>query len=296
MTAVIEVADLSRHYGKVRAVENVSFSVEEGAICGLLGRNGAGKTTLMRLVTGQEFATTGDIRVFGENPVENADVLGRTCFVRESQVYPDNFRGKHVLRAASHLFPNWDAEYAERLVEDFRTPLNRPIKKLSRGQRSSIGVIVGLAARAELTLLDEPYAGLDAVARQLFYDHLLADYSANPRTIILSTHLIDEAARLLSQVLVIDAGELLIDSDADVLRGSAVTIVGGHAKVEAFAEGRDVLGWDSVGGISSVTLTDLSDADRAEAVKAGLDVAPVSLQQLIVSRTRGTNYSQEARS
>ena len=296
MTAVIEVAGLSRHYGKVKAVENVSFTVEQDAICGLLGRNGAGKTTLMRLITGQEFATAGKVTVFGESPAENAGVLARTCFVRESQVYPDSFKGKHVLRAASHLFPHWDAEYAERLVDDFRVPLDRQIKKLSRGQRSAIGVIVGLSSRAELTLLDEPYAGLDAVARELFYDHLLADYSANPRTIILSTHLIDEAARLLSHVLVVDAGELLINSEADALRGSAVTVVGGHARVEAFTEGKEVLGWDSVGGISSATLTRLSDAERAEAIMAGLEVASVSLQQLIVSRTRGTIQPQEARS
>ncbi|MGC4174242.1 ABC transporter ATP-binding protein [Demequina sp.] len=296
MTAVIEVQGLTRHYGKVKAVQDATFRVEEGAICGLLGRNGAGKTTLMRLITGQEFASTGTIRVFGENPVENASVLARTCFVRESQVYPDSFRGKHVLRAAAHLFPNWDGAYAARLAEEFRVPLDRRMKKMSRGQRSAVGVIVGLASRAELTLLDEPYAGLDAVARQLFYDHLLADYSENPRTIILSTHLIDEASKLLSHVLVVDGGELLINADADDLRGTAVTLVGGHAAVEAFAQGREVLGWDSVGGISSVTLTGLSEADKARAVGSGLEVAPVSLQQLIVSRTRGTIQPEEARS
>ena len=292
MTAVIEVQGVSRHYGKVAAVEDVSFRVAQDAICGLLGRNGAGKTTLMRLVTGQEFASVGNVRVFAEDPVENAAVLSRVCFVRESQVYPDAFRGKHVLKAASHLFANWDAEYAARLVAEFRVPLDRRMKKMSRGQRSAVGVIVGLAARAEITLFDEPYAGLDAVARQLFYDHLLADYSANPRTIILSTHLIDEASRLLNHVVVVDGGRVIIDADADDLRGTAVTLVGGHAAVERFATGRDALGWDSVGGISSVTLTGLSDADKAAAVAAGLELAPVSLQQLIVSRTRN---SQEVR-
>jgi len=296
VTAVIEVSGLTRHYGKVKAVQDVSFQVEEGSICGLLGRNGAGKTTVMRLITGQAFASAGNIRVFGENPVENAEVLARTCFVRESQIYPDSFRGKHVLRAAAHLFPNWDADYAARLVDEFRVPLDRRMKKMSRGQRSAVGVIVGLASRAELTLLDEPYAGLDAVARQLFYDHLLADYSENPRTIILSTHLIDEASKLLNHVLVVDGGELLIDAEAEDLRGTAVTLVGGHSAVEQFAAGRETLGWDSVGGISSVTLTGLSDADKAAAVAAGLELAPVSLQQLIVSRTRGTIQPEEATS
>jgi ABC-2 type transport system ATP-binding protein len=293
VTAVVEVQDLGRRFGKVQAVADVTFAIEENSICGLLGRNGAGKTTLMRLITGQEFASAGSIRVFGENPVENAGVLARTCFVRESQIYPENFRGKHVLRAASHLFPNWDADFAARLVEEFRVPLDRRTKKMSRGQRSAVGVIVGLASRAELTLLDEPYAGLDAVARHLFYDHLLADYSENPRTIVLSTHLIDEASRLLDHVLVVDNGRLLINADSEDLRGTAVTLVGGHTAVENFAAGRAVLGWESVGGISSVTISGMSDAERAEAAAAGLELAPVSLQQLIVSRTRST---QEARS
>jgi ABC-2 type transport system ATP-binding protein len=292
VTAVIEATGLTRHYGKVRAVEDVSFRVEENSICGLLGRNGAGKTTVMRLITGQEFTTDGSVEVFGENPVENASVLSRVCFVRESQVYPDSFRGKHVLKAASHLFPHWDADYADRLVSEFRVPLGRRMKKMSRGQRSAVGVIVGLAARAELTLLDEPYAGLDAVARELFYDHLLADYSANPRTIILSTHLIDEASRLLDHVVVVDGGRVLIDADADAMRGSVVTLVGGHAAVERFAAGKEALGWDSIGGISSVTLAGLSDAERAEALAAGLELAPVSLQQLIVSRTRNSQEAQ----
>jgi ABC-2 type transport system ATP-binding protein len=293
MTAVIEVRGLTRHFGKVQAVRDVSFAVEENTIVGLLGRNGAGKTTLMRLVTGQEFASSGEIRVFGENPVENAAVLGRTCFVRESQVYPENFRGHHVLTAAAHLFPNWDAAYADRLVVEFNLPLKRRVKKMSRGQRSAVGAIVGLAARAELTFFDEPYAGLDAVARELFYSHLLEDYSNHPRTIVLSTHLIDEAAKLLEHVIVIDAGSVLIDAVADDLRGTAVTLVGGQSAIDAFTKGREVLGHSALGGIASVTLTGLTDADKAQAVNAGLELAPVSLQQLIVSRTRGTVQNQE---
>ena len=295
MTAVIEVTGLSRHFGKVQAVKDVSFAIEENTICGLLGRNGAGKTTLMRLVTGQEFASAGEIRVFGESPVENAAVLSRTCFVRETQVYPENFRGRHALRAAARLFPRWDAEYADRLAAEFNLPLGRRIKKMSRGQRSAVGAVIGLAARAELTLFDEPYAGLDAVARELFYTHLLEDYSNHPRTIVFSTHLIDEAARLLEHVIVIDGGSVFMNAAADDLRGTAITLVGAKSAVDAFAAGREVLGADSVGSIASVTLTGLTDADKALAVSSGLEVAPVSLQQLIVSRTRGAVQPQETR-
>ena len=296
MTAVIKVQDLTRRYGKVTAVHEVSFRVSENSICGLLGRNGAGKTTLMRLVTGQEFASSGHVRLWGEDPVENARALSRTCFVRESQVYPDSFRGKHVMRAAAHLFPNWDADLAARLVADFNAPLSRRMKKMSRGQRSAIGVIIGLASRAELTLLDEPYAGLDAVARQLFYDRLLEDYTTFPRTIVLSTHLIDEVSGLLDHVVVVDNGAVIIDAEPDALRGSTVTLVGKHSAVEQFVAGRPTLSWDAIGGIASVTLAGLGDKDRADAVAAGLELAPVSLQQLIVSRTRGSAPREEARS
>ncbi len=172
-------------------------------------------------------------------------------------------------------------------MEDFDPPLNRPIKKMSRGQRSAIGVIIGLASRAELTLFDEPYAGLDAVARQLFYDHLLADYSTFPRTVVLSTHLIDEAANLLEHVVVVDNGSVLIDADAEQLRSQAVTLVGRADAVHSFAAGREVLGVHQLGGIASVTVAGLDDEGRDAARAAGLDVGPVSLQQLIVSRTGG---------
>ena len=122
--------------------------------------------------------------------------------VREDQIFPD-FKVRHALRAASLFYPNWSSELAETLLEDFDLPINRAIKKLSRGMRSALGIVIGLAAQAEITLFDEPYAGLDAVARQLFYDRLLASYAEHPATVVLSTHLIDEAADLLEQVVII---------------------------------------------------------------------------------------------
>jgi ABC-2 type transport system ATP-binding protein len=292
MSAVIEVRSLSKHYGgerggRVHAVEDVSFSLEENRIHGLLGRNGAGKTTLMQLITGQEFATRGEIRVFGASPVENAQVLSHVCFIKESQRYPDDFRVKHVLGTAPHFFANWDAAFAAELIERFRVPVNRRMKKLSRGQLSAVGVIVGLASRAPLTFFDEPYLGLDAVARQLFYDTLLADFAENPRTVVLSTHLIDEVSNLLEHVVVIDEGRIIIDADAEDLRGSAVDVVGPRGAVDAFVEGREVLHRTGLGGLASATIARLDEAERDAARDAGLELAPVSLQQLVVRTTIG---------
>ena len=291
MTTVVEARGLTKHFGKVRAVEDATFTLEENRIYGLLGRNGAGKTTLMSLLTAQEFASRGTVEVFGHSPVERAGVLERTAFIRESQRYPEDFRVKHVMRSAPWFFSGWDAEFAAELASEFRLPLDRRIKKLSRGQLSAVGVIVGLASRAPLTFFDEPYLGLDAVARHQFYDRLLADFAEHPRTIVLSTHLIDEVSNLLEHVIVIDQGRIIIDKDADSLRGSASTVAGASAAVDGFIEGRTVLSRDRIGGLASATVAQLTTADRAAATAAGLELAPVSLQQLIVHSTTGEDAS-----
>lgn len=293
MTTAIEVTGLSRHFGKVRAVDDVSFTIDEGGIYGLLGRNGAGKTTLMQLLSGQDFATTGTIKVFGESPVENARVLRSVSFIKESQRYPDDFKVKHVLKSAPWFFRNWDAEFARSLVHDFRLPVDRRIKKLSRGQLSAVGVIVGLASRAPLTFFDEPYLGLDAVARQLFYDRLLEDYSEHPRTVVLSTHLIDEVSNLLEYVLVIDDGRILVDQSAESLRGTASRVAGTAGAIDAFAEGRRVLHRENVGGLASITVDALTPEQRAAASRAGLELSQVSLQQLIVRMTHSSEKEFE---
>jgi len=282
---VIEVTGLTKRFGSVTAVDDATFSVERNKIYGLLGRNGAGKTTLMQLLTGQDFATSGSIQVFGQSPVENASVLQRVSFIKESQRYPDDFRAKHVFKSAPWFFSNWDEDFAQQLIADFRLPLNRRIKKMSRGQVSAIGVIVGLASRAPLTFFDEPYLGLDAVARQTFYDRLLADYAEHPRTVVLSTHLIDEVSNLLEHVLVIDEGRIIINEDAESLRGSATNLVGTAAAVDAFVGSREVLHRDAIGGLASVTVLGLTAGERKDASAAGLELAPVSLQQLIIRRT-----------
>jgi ABC-2 type transport system ATP-binding protein len=295
MNTVIEVAGLSKRFGGFTAIDDVSIAIEENSITGLLGRNGAGKTTMMQLLTGQEFRSSGSIRVFGEDPVENSGVLARTCFVKESQKYPDDYKPVHVFRSAPWFFPNWDAGFAERLVADFRLPLTRRIKKLSRGQLSAIGVIVGLASRAPLTFFDEPYLGLDAVARQTFYDRLLEDYAEHPRTVVLSTHLIDEVSDLLEHVVVIDEGRIVIDGSAEELRDSASTVAGARTAVDAFVAGRRVLHREELGGLASVTVGRLDAADRKAASAAGLELAGVSLQQLVI-RTTTTDTSEGRRS
>ena len=285
MSKVVEIERLTKSYGNVTVINEVSFSLEENKIYGLLGRNGAGKTTIMHMITAQLFATNGDLKVFDEHPYENDRVLRRICFIKESQKYPDTYRINDVLEVSALFFPNFDREYAHSLIRDFNLPLKRRMKKLSRGMLSAVGIVVGLASRAPLTIFDEPYLGLDAVARSLFYNRLIEDYAEYPRTVVLSTHLIDEVSQLLEHVIVIDNGKLIINEDADTLRGRAVTVVGAASKVEEFISGKEVITREPFGGLLSATLVGLNQNDQLLIDTLGLEASPVSLQQLIIHLT-----------
>ena len=287
MTPTILVGGLTRRYRGQLALDDVTFDVQGASVTGLLGRNGAGKTALLRIIAGHEFASAGRVAVLGASPVKDEEVLRRMVFIREDQTYPD-LKVRHVLRVASWFYPNWSQELAGALVDDFALPLNRRIKKLSRGMRSAVGIVIGLAARAEVTLFDEPYAGLDPVARELFYDRLLADYAEHPRTVLLSTHLIDEAAGLFERVMVLDRGRIALNMAADDLRGAATSVSGPAIAVAEFAAGRSV--WDRrriASQASAVVAGALDETDRARAAALHLRLEPLTLQQLVV-RAAGT--------
>jgi ABC-2 type transport system ATP-binding protein len=281
--AAATVRNVTMRYRDHTALDDVSTSIQEHSITGLMGRNGAGKTTLMQLLTGHRVPTRGRVEVLGASPYENDAVLRDICFVKEGQRYPDHFRVRDALTAASLLFPGWDADLAHSLMADFDLPAKRLIKKLSRGMNSAVGIVIGLASRAPVTLFDEPYLGLDAVARQVFYDRLLADYAEHPRTVVLSTHLIEEIADLLERVLLIDRGRVLLDADAEALRDSAVTVSGRTARVEAFGRQHEVLHAESLGGHSRAVVRIADAEDRYAAADSGLAVESTPLQQLVVA-------------
>ncbi|MCL2729787.1 MAG: ABC transporter ATP-binding protein [Actinomycetia bacterium] len=282
MTPAISVTGLGRRYRNHEALAGVTFEIGTPCIAGLVGRNGAGKTTLLRILGGQEFATSGQVRVLGAEPLENDAVLRRIVLVREDQTYPD-LKVRHAIAAASLMYPNWDADLAASLVDAYELPPSRPIKKLSRGMRTALGITIGLAARAEVTLFDEPYAGLDAVARTLFYDQLLADYTAHPRCILLSTHLVDEAAELLDRIVVVDHGRLVLDAATDDLRGTATTVTGPARDVERFIAGRTTLSTRTLGtNTRAVMVGRLDSRDRELAGHLRLRLEGLTLQQLAV--------------
>lgn len=197
---------------------------------------------------------------------------------------------------AAWCFPRWDADYASVLSKEFHLPLTQKTRALSRGALSALGIVVGLASRAPLSLFDEPL-GLDVVARSLFYERLLADYVEHPRTILISTHQIDEVSRLLEHVLVLDQGRLLLDEEAETLRSCAEPVTVKAHEVAAFAEGRMPIGGEHFGRLASVLLLRNADTDaRREAAALGLEVTPVSLQQLLLHLTSTPSHrkGQEA--
>jgi ABC-2 type transport system ATP-binding protein len=295
VTPAISVAGLTRRYRGELALNNVTFDLEPESITGLLGRNGAGKTTLLRILAGHEFASAGAVTVLGASPVENETVLRQMVFVHEDQSYPD-LKVRQAVQVASWFYPNWSHDLAGALLEEFNLPLNRKVRKLSRGMRSALGIVIGLAARAEVTLFDEPYAGLDPVSRQLFYDRLLADYAEHPRTVLLSTHLIDEAAGLFERVVVIDRGRIVLNTAADDLRGAATSISGPAIAVAEFTTGRPVWNRRRIASQeSAVVAGTLNETDRARAAALHLRLEPLTLQEVVVQVAGAPAGSQQER-
>ncbi len=282
----VQIRDLTVRYPDTTAVDGVSLDIEPGAITGLLGRNGSGKTTLLSTVAAFRRPTSGTVLVDGEDPWENERVLAGTGLVRESGDLPADLRLDQMLSWVEDARPHFDRELAGALMETFELRPRAKHPGLSRGQKSAFGVVVGLAARTELTILDEVYLGMDAPSRYAFYDALLDDYIAHPRTIVLSSHLIEEIERLFEHVAVLDSGRLLLAEPADDVRARGTAVTGPAEAVERFVAGRDVVARQQLGRTVQVTLYGpAAPDDRQRAGALGVEVGPVSLQDLFVHLT-----------
>ncbi|NUR95388.1 MAG: ABC transporter ATP-binding protein [Kribbellaceae bacterium] len=288
----VRTENLSVRFAGVPALDRLDLRLAPGKIHGLLGRNGSGKSTLAATLAGFRRPDEGRVLIGGgdldpaQEPYENAVVTSRLCLIRESGDVPDSVPVKYALRLAAALRPYWDADLAAELVERFEIPQNKKIQKLSRGKKSALGVVVGLASRAPLTIFDESYLGMDVPSRNLFYDVLLADYAEVPRTIVLSTHLVSEVSTMLEEVVILDKGRLVAQSPVDALRGRGASIVGPAAAVDEFTADFTVLAEERLGGTKSTTvLGDLDPVLLAQATSAGLEVGPVGLQDLFVHLT-----------
>ena len=286
MTLSVEVRGLSVRFDEVAAVDDVTFSLEGGKVYGLLGRNGAGKTTLLSVLAAYRRPSAGIARVGGEDPFENPRIMPQVCFVRENLDIYETDNVKYAFKLAKTWRPHWNGELAERLADRFKLPMKRSVGKLSRGMKSALGVTIGLASRSPLTMFDEAYLGMDAPSRYAFYDELLADYMEYPRTIIMSTHLIDEVSSLFEHVLILDRGRLSIHDDAEALRSRGAAIIGPAGAVDRITAGLSVLKEEQLGGTKSVTVYGpVSHELELQARTEGLELGPVALQDLFIHLT-----------
>lgn len=287
MTLRIDVNNLRLDYGDTTALEDLTFSLEPNRIYGLLGRNGSGKTSLLSVLAAFRKQTSGEVRIGGQPVWENPEVMSQIAFIRESgDTVEDSEKAKEALRYAEYLRPNWNAGYANELIDRFGVPLDTKIGDMSRGQRSALGIVLGLAARAPITMFDETYLGLDAPSRYAFYDEILNDYMAHPRTFIISTHLIEEVSRIFEEVLIIDQGRLLIHEETESLLARGAALTGPADTVDRHVNGLTVIGERQLGRTKSVMVYGaIEDTQRQEMHAAGLDLEPLALQDLFVHLT-----------
>ncbi|WP_404469389.1 ABC transporter ATP-binding protein [Sutcliffiella horikoshii] len=280
----IELKNVSKIYGNKKAVDNMSLTLEEKKIYGLLGRNGAGKTTLMQMLAGHAVPSSGEILINGQNPFNNRNITKDICLVNESNNFIKRLKIKDILKVASLFYPNWSWDTANALLTTFNLSPTLKTKGLSKGMESSLGIIIGLASRAKITILDEPYIGLDAAARFKFYEVLLEEYEEFPRTIILSTHLIDEVSNLFEEVVLMRGGQLVFHKSTEELLDSSITVSGKKEAVDEFSQGKRVLHESILAGRKTVTLYG-EGLTVEEATQHNLDADRSSIQQLMVYMT-----------
>jgi ABC-2 type transport system ATP-binding protein len=253
--------------------------LEENVIYGLLGRNGAGKTTLLNMIAGGIFPNFGTIEVRGKK-LGKGELPKDFCFVREKNKHFGGARVLEILQFAANFHPNWDWTLAHELIATFRLDPNKKIKQLSRGTESLVGNIIGLASRASLTFFDEPVLGLDVVMRERFYKALLEDYTNHPRTILLSTHLIDEIVPVAEKVYIIEAGSLLLHAEVDQIRMAAHLIRGNSEAVASFTAGKRVLHTETYGhGTLAAIYETLDEEDMQQANKMNVSIENLTLQK-----------------
>ena len=272
-------------YSGKDVLREVTLDIQPGKIYGLIGRNGAGKTTLLSILTAQNPATRGSVTLDGEPVWENRRSLEKLCFSRELNATAESglssMKAKEYLRIASTYYENWDRELEERLVKLFNLNLKKKFAKMNKGMLSMVTIIVALCSKAPYTFLDEPVAGLDVVAREQFYKLLLEEYASSGRTFVVSTHIIEEAADVLEEVIILHEGKILIEADTQAFVDSAVHVSGKIEEVDAATAGLEVHQPETVGRSKGVTVF-LKPGERVDESR-DVSVQPVNLQRAFVA-------------
>lgn len=275
----IELKNVSKSFGGVKALSDVSVSFGGGKIYGLLGSNGAGKTTMLNIITNRLYADSGEVLIDGERAPGRDRALGKVYMMAEQNLFPDSMKVKAAISVTADFIPGFDTELALELAKKFGLPLNKKVKALSTGYASILRIVLALSAGTPYVIFDEPVLGLDAQHRDMFYRLLMEHCGGGEQTVIISTHLIQEAAPLIEHAVIIKDGEIIRNAPAEELKGAAHTVTGPAGLVDGYTAGRRVLSATSIGGLKTACVEGEPDAR----VPAGLEVSPMGLQDYFIS-------------
>jgi ABC-2 type transport system ATP-binding protein len=217
MTSLVSARNVSKHYGTVRAVDDVSFDIEKGCITGVIGPNGAGKTTLLKAVLGLTDCQ-GSLSVLGLDPFrQRKELMQNICFIADVAVLPRWIRVNQLLDFVEAVHSNFSRKRAEDLLATTKIPPKAKVRELSKGMVTQLHLSIITAIDAKLLILDEPTLGLDIIFRKDFYGNLLEDYFNEERTIMITTHQVEEIENLLTDVMFINNGRIVLDASMDAL-------------------------------------------------------------------------------
>ena len=227
MTSLVTARGVSKQFGKVCAVDNVSFDIEKGKIMGLIGPNGAGKTTLLKALLGLTDCE-GDLSVLGLDPFrQRKELMQNICFIADVAVLPRWIRVSQLLDFVAATHPNFSREKAEALLQKTKVAQRRDskVRELSKGMVAQLHLSIIAAIDAKLLVLDEPTLGLDIIFRKEFYSNLLSDYFDEERTILVTTHQVEEIENILTDVMFINEGRIILDTTMDSLADNYVELL-----------------------------------------------------------------------
>lgn len=284
----LEFRNITKTFGKTRALDGVTLTLEEGHIYGLLGNNGAGKSTLLSILTDRQRPDSGQVFLDGMPVKNNDEALGRVFLVGEQNFFPEDMKVKRALDLLPCFYPTFDGDYARALCQQFGLPLRKKISSLSTGYGSIFRLILGLSVNTPYVLFDEPVLGLDAQHRDLFYRLLVEKYAEGQTTFLLSTHLIAEVENLIEHTIILRAGRILQNAPTEDLMANAYALSGPAGMVDDYAAGKTVLSSHSLGGLKTVSIQGTPEA----ALPLGLEVSPMRLQDYFICLQEAEDAAQ----
>ena len=272
---MIELKQVTKQYGPATVLKNITLSIDEPGIYCLLGRNGAGKTTLLKSIAGYQNITNGMIQVNGKTITTSTLDTGVSYIENFAKHF--NLPVRKLLRIASQVNPNYDYDFALEMMERFELDGKKKFRHLSLGMKTMVSTIICLASNKEVVLLDEPVLGFDAIMRVEFYDMLTESFQKHPRIIIVSTHIIEEVAKTIQKLIMIDKGSICFFDTLQSVETKAFCISGLQNDVEAATRNLNVIGQDTVGGLVTSYIFDTPPEQTAS-----LEIHPLSLQDFFV--------------